>query len=173
MTTHYVYELLNREGQHLYVGCSKNIGSRLNQHRSKPWWPEVTRLEIDQHPDEATALAAEADLIRQYRPAHNTTHISDRSAEVAILAHQRRRARQALIHERGMICDYSCGPCANRLHAAKAQCTTASRGYDPCGVCVDYEPMYDYIERVFSFDDDAWPTNDEADAWLAVQAVSA
>jgi hypothetical protein len=171
MTTHYVYELLNREGQHLYIGCSKNIGSRLNQHKQKPWWSDVTRIEIDQYPTAETGFAAEADLIRECRPTHNTYHVDDRATEIAILAHQRRRARQALIHERDGICDYQCVICTDRLHAAKAQCGLASRGYDACTVCVDYEDMCDYLERVGL--DSNWISNDEADAWLAAQAVSA
>jgi predicted GIY-YIG superfamily endonuclease len=41
-----VYRLYNEEDDLLYVGCTKYLSSRLEQHRKKEeWWSETARIE--------------------------------------------------------------------------------------------------------------------------------
>lgn len=58
--------------QLLYVGITVNPGRRLEKHRAlQPWWADVARIEMEQHPDQATLRAAEREAIKTEKPLHN------------------------------------------------------------------------------------------------------
>lgn len=66
-----VYRLFDAEGNLLYVGCSCTPDPRIDQHRGKPWWPEVTDVTVTWLPDRFTALRYEAEAILAEGPRHN------------------------------------------------------------------------------------------------------
>ena len=67
-----LYRCFDRDGRLLYVGISLTTAYRMSQHRSVArWWDEVARVEIEKHPDRATALSAESAAIKSEEPAHN------------------------------------------------------------------------------------------------------
>jgi predicted GIY-YIG superfamily endonuclease len=60
-----LYRLFDAEGVLLYVGISKEFGTRWHQHaRSQPWWGEVHHQTIEWHESRADAEAAEETAIR-------------------------------------------------------------------------------------------------------------
>jgi len=67
----YVYRLYDRAGRLLYVGITANVRTRLKAHEKKPWWPQVHRHTIHEHPTRAYALAAEALAILEEAPRYN------------------------------------------------------------------------------------------------------
>ena len=70
-----VYRLWALSGQLLYVGCTGRLEDRLTEHRAtKPWWPEVAAVSIEQHLSRDAALKAEATAIRLEEPTYNTVH---------------------------------------------------------------------------------------------------
>lgn len=69
---HALYRLLDPSGQLLYVGLTVDPGQRLVQHRGgKPWWSEVATITVEQHPDRASAMRAEAAAIAAESPRYN------------------------------------------------------------------------------------------------------
>ena len=70
-TTVYVYTLLASDGTVLYVGCTDSLGRRLGQHKYKPWWPEVARVESDTYPSLEVGREMETQRIREMQPVHN------------------------------------------------------------------------------------------------------
>lgn len=68
-----VYKAYDADGQILYVGIADCWGRRWYQHaRTAPWYPFVTRLEIEWLDTRAEAIAREADLILSLAPHFNT-----------------------------------------------------------------------------------------------------
>lgn len=67
----YVYRFYDRGGRLLYVGVTSNTKTRFKAHEAKPWWPEVHRRTIREHPNRELALAAEAMAIMEERPRYN------------------------------------------------------------------------------------------------------
>jgi len=70
MTAH-VYTFRAEDDSVLYVGCTERFGYRIGQHITKPWWPQVARIESDAFPTLAEALLIEAARIREFQPLHN------------------------------------------------------------------------------------------------------
>lgn len=67
-----LYRAYDDAGRLLYVGIARNWGRRWAQHSSRaPWYGEVTRLEVEMHPDRLTAAAAELAAIADEHPIHN------------------------------------------------------------------------------------------------------
>lgn len=76
MTTHALYRFFAENGELLYVGITNDPGRRWGQHaHDKPWWHEVTRAEIERHPDRPAALLAEKAAIVAERPRYNVLHL--------------------------------------------------------------------------------------------------
>jgi hypothetical protein len=98
--THYVYELYDKGGYCLYVGCTFRIGPRLQQHATKPWWDSVTRIEVNAYENEATAIRAEKDRIQFLNPVHNKVFTDHPAAHGWAL----RRANAEKRHQRGEMC---------------------------------------------------------------------
>ena len=74
-TPHVLYRFYSAENELLYVGITVNAPARFAQHRAeKPWWLSVARIELEQHPDRDTVLAAERAAIIAERPLHNVVH---------------------------------------------------------------------------------------------------
>jgi predicted GIY-YIG superfamily endonuclease len=68
---HFVYELYAADETCLYVGCSLNVGSRIQVHVARSWWAEVDRIEAKLYPDFATGRAAVKVRIGLLKPVHN------------------------------------------------------------------------------------------------------
>lgn len=61
----------------LYVGLTNDLKRRLESHRYKPWWSEVTRVVSDEVIGRSAAMEFEAHDIRKFRPRHNINHNPD------------------------------------------------------------------------------------------------
>lgn len=67
-----VYRPYDADGALLYVGISKDFGRRWQQHAgAKPWWPQVERMTVEWHDDEASAQRAEVQAIELEHPRYN------------------------------------------------------------------------------------------------------
>lgn len=93
-TAHQLYRMFAHDGQLLYIGISKSALVRMTQHAGeKPWWGEVTRIEIEHYElfrDEMEAIERKA--IKSEQPKYNKAH---RSMD----------PRYLTIHERGLLSD--------------------------------------------------------------------
>jgi len=70
-----LYRYYDSEDHLLYVGVSLHAIQRMAQHRQeKPWYEEVTRVDIEYYPSRAEAERAERFAIQQERPQHNIQH---------------------------------------------------------------------------------------------------
>lgn len=59
----------------IYVGVTSRGAVRNAEHNStKDWWAHVTRQEVEHHPDRASALAREHELIERHLPPFNRQH---------------------------------------------------------------------------------------------------
>ena len=84
-----VYLYFDRNDLLLYVGITGRGLARNSEHdASKEWWPYVTRQEIQHHPTRRSALSAERQMIRKYRPPfnvqHNPSHAAAREAYLTL-----------------------------------------------------------------------------------------
>ena len=69
----YVYRLFQQD-ELVYVGKTVSPANRMKGHRAdKPWFQDVTRVDIERFDSEAEAINAEAHDIREYVPRHNTS----------------------------------------------------------------------------------------------------
>lgn len=67
-----LYRFFDADDTLLYVGMTINPGRRLEKHRAtQPWWPDVARIDMEQHPDEVTLRRAEREAIKAENPLHN------------------------------------------------------------------------------------------------------
>ena len=67
-----LYRFFGHDDQLLYVGLTINPGRRFQKHMAeKPWWTEVAKVTMEQHPDLAALRAAEAAAIKTEHPLHN------------------------------------------------------------------------------------------------------
>lgn len=72
---HQLYRIRDEHHRLLYIGISFDLARRLGQHAGlKPWWSEVARIDVEHHPDRATALLAERAAIEAEAPLHNVVH---------------------------------------------------------------------------------------------------
>jgi len=55
----YHYRLYDASGALLYAGVTTSVTRRLTEHRGKPWYGEVARVEADEHPARWRAMLAE------------------------------------------------------------------------------------------------------------------
>lgn len=71
-----LYRIWGDAGLLLYIGISKDFGSRWKAHaKQQPWWPEMRRLTADEwFDDRKDAEAAEAAAIKAERPKYNKVH---------------------------------------------------------------------------------------------------
>lgn len=82
-----LYRHFAGDGTLLYVGISLNHFARLAQHRAgSSWYDEISRVEIEWHPDRESALEAEKAAIQTERPVHNVIHARFGARQVAAIA---------------------------------------------------------------------------------------
>lgn len=71
-----LYRLYDTHNCLLYIGISTSIGLRLGQHGlDKPWFPSVTTIRLEHHPDIHSLRAAEKTAIDTEQPIFNATGI--------------------------------------------------------------------------------------------------
>lgn len=82
---HVVYRCYDHEGHLLYIGCTWDINARLNVHASSWSNPasavlnmRMTRYEVVEYPDKATARQAERKAIYDEAPLLNLHHQRER-----------------------------------------------------------------------------------------------
>lgn len=102
--THYVYEFYTEDGTCLYVGCSAQVGTRIQQHVAKPWWLEVARIEVNKYSDFHAGRQAEKEQIEHLSPVHNKLPV-DPGGWIT------RRANMAARHARNELCRWT--PCVH------------------------------------------------------------
>lgn len=66
-----LYRLYSQDGTLLYVGVSLQPSQRLTTHQSRTWWPSVARVDVEQYPTKAAAMAAERAAIINEAPTYN------------------------------------------------------------------------------------------------------
>lgn len=71
---HAVYRLYGKSKNLLYVGCSKNLRYRLQQHRYASYGKRLAYYSEESYPNRDEALYAEAEAIRREMPPLNTQH---------------------------------------------------------------------------------------------------
>lgn len=70
-----LYRFFGQGGDLLYVGISKRLGKRLQEHALySPWWSEAAAHSIEWYPSGTAAGRAERAAIREEKPAHNVMH---------------------------------------------------------------------------------------------------
>lgn len=89
-----VYRIYNTAGDLIYVGMSYDPDVRVRvQRREKVWGHEISRHEVDWHPNRAASQRAEEQLIKERQPRYNVTHTPEH--RVRSLRHiSRARAQQ-------------------------------------------------------------------------------
>lgn len=71
-----LYRLLDNTNELLYVGIAGNPGRRFEQHKAdKPWWGEVTHIDLIHFGTREEALIAEREAIQTEHPRYNHTHV--------------------------------------------------------------------------------------------------
>ncbi|WP_406145025.1 GIY-YIG nuclease family protein [Streptomyces anulatus] len=80
-----LYRLYDSGDVLLYVGIAADPRERWTQHAiDKPWWPEVTRRDVEWVPSRFDAETAEREAIISEKPLHNSQHaIAELSSEEA------------------------------------------------------------------------------------------
>lgn len=82
---HALYRFRDAAGQLLYIGITVDIAGRFPRHAAeKPWWRDVTRIDVEALPGRAEALEAERAAIQAERPVHNVRHNGDRPATASM-----------------------------------------------------------------------------------------
>lgn len=67
-----LYRFFDADGALLYVGITADLGKRWAKHQSeKPWWPHVTKKTVRWYGERPSALAAEAEAIKDELPRYN------------------------------------------------------------------------------------------------------
>jgi hypothetical protein len=69
-----LYRFFNSEGDLLYIGVSLSAVYRLSQHKIKPWYLEISWIDIQWFPSRKIALLAEAEAIKSEFPRFNMMH---------------------------------------------------------------------------------------------------
>lgn len=70
-----LYRAYDVNGRLLYVGISRSWLRRWEHHKTEsPWFDDVRRIDLEPHPDRASALDAERKAIHREMPLHNTEH---------------------------------------------------------------------------------------------------
>lgn len=69
---HAVYRMFGPGGRLLYVGMTGNLGSRLDSHAEKRWFPLVKSITLEWFPTREAAYEVEQAAIRREHPVYNT-----------------------------------------------------------------------------------------------------
>ncbi len=82
----YVYRLWSEDDACLYVGQHTGFHpmTRINQHKSKSWWPEVARFDWDEIPVDHDLNAAETEQIRALKGRYNIVGRGSRHATIVV-----------------------------------------------------------------------------------------
>lgn len=86
-----LYRLYDADGQLLYVGIAVDTERRFAEHaKTKPWWPQVARTDLDHHRYRTDAQDAERAAIRTECPLHNIAETAGRgfTAWLLLQAHR-------------------------------------------------------------------------------------
>jgi predicted GIY-YIG superfamily endonuclease len=67
----YLYRYWSDRGTLLYIGISVNAVARLAQHRGKPWFPRIARIDVKKFDTYEEAERAELKAICYEGPIHN------------------------------------------------------------------------------------------------------
>lgn len=98
----HLYRFFNVHGGLLYVGSTIDIKQRTNQHKRKPWWPEVANIKVETFDAWQDACAAEADLLRSGRCGVYNVHPSEQSRRGRETIERRKQEA----HAQGLKCKY-------------------------------------------------------------------
>lgn len=66
-----VYMLIDKYDRPIYVGASRNVDRRAQEHRQKPWWPQVVTVEMYPMATWEQALSVERGAIARLNPEFN------------------------------------------------------------------------------------------------------
>jgi excinuclease UvrABC nuclease subunit len=100
-TTH-LYRHFNKNGDLLYVGISNNALSRLSQHKNNAsWFDNISRIEMESHPNREAALKAEKVAIRTEKPFFNisSTKGTDRVQKIFRFSTELVESLRDAVHE--------------------------------------------------------------------------
>jgi predicted GIY-YIG superfamily endonuclease len=93
---HVLYRFYDVYGSLLYVGITRNLGSRWRSHnKDKPWWKDVVSASVEHFDSEDDAADAEYRAIRTERPVWNIRHRPTRPVECGSLPDRSEMARAA------------------------------------------------------------------------------
>lgn len=67
----FVYRLMSRDGEFVYVGMTDNLYQRLGAHATTQWWPRVATVEWELFDSRTAAHRAEEKLIWRHNPVEN------------------------------------------------------------------------------------------------------
>lgn len=85
-TVTHLYRLFDKEDRLLYVGISKKVFNRINEHmKEKSWACEIAREEVQRFPNRGEASHAEIEAIKNEKPLYNIQH-QDRSNKYQTMA---------------------------------------------------------------------------------------
>lgn len=84
-TPHAVYRFYDKLDRLLYIGCTIEPDVRFAAHKSKPWWPEVTRSVITWYECYGAAHIAEKEAISEEKPLYNIAIPKGRRPTMAAL----------------------------------------------------------------------------------------
>lgn len=71
----FLYRLISKDGELLYIGISYDVETRLTQHqREKEWYREVRECVCELFPSRHKASSAEIEAIRNEHPKYNSTY---------------------------------------------------------------------------------------------------
>jgi predicted GIY-YIG superfamily endonuclease len=109
-----LYRLYGAEGDLLYVGVTRNISVRFNQHQvTKSWWPDVRRKTMTWYGSRAAARAAESAVVVAEKPRYNRDEPTAEYSYVKIVNHVKARVAAGelasgarLPNERDMAAEY-------------------------------------------------------------------
>jgi predicted GIY-YIG superfamily endonuclease len=72
----FLYRLFDADGALLYVGITRTLDRRMQQHALKqPWWPEVAKTVTTEYRTRAQAARAEHAAIEAENPRHNAMRL--------------------------------------------------------------------------------------------------
>lgn len=72
-----LYRMYDQAGALLYVGITVHLGGRFDHHRrTKPWWTDVVRIEMQHFPNRAAVEEAERLAVAAEGPRYNV-HLTD------------------------------------------------------------------------------------------------
>lgn len=101
-----VYRAFDGDGALLYVGCTGDFTTRVDQHRTtKAWWVDVSTVTVEHHIDRDAAFVAERAAIDAERPRYNVP-----ASNAAFRAGLTRKRNRDLAHAEGRSCN-DCGQC--------------------------------------------------------------